>query len=102
MQVALIDLDPGPYSFPQSARSARGNLLRLYRSYLKGELRGAWRLPPTELYRFLLEYYRGDRSALRSLWAQARRHRALRAALAGRWYRRPSRRSPERESRVTS
>ncbi len=80
--VTLIDLDQGPLRFPGNARSPLGNLLRLHRSYLKGERAGRWRLPSSDLYAFLLEYFHGDGAAVRDFWVRARRRKALRAVLS--------------------
>lgn len=81
-KVTLIDLDPGGGSLrPESAIQ---NLLRLHRSYWKGVLRGAWHLHSTELYRFVFEYFRGDRASLRDFWRSARRQARLQALRRGR------------------
>ncbi len=64
-----VDLDP------RHASSSRSNILRLYRSYLKGEMTGSWKLSPIDLYRFLHEYFRGDTAALRVFWKVAARRR---------------------------
>ncbi|MEM7166315.1 MAG: lipopolysaccharide kinase InaA family protein [Planctomycetota bacterium] len=76
--VTLIDLDPG--SSPLRAHSPLSNLLRLHRSYWKGVLKRTWRLSATDQYRFLYEYFRGDRAGLRDFWQSARRQ-AQRQAL---------------------
>ena len=75
---ALIDLDPGPRTRPSTTPVK--NLLRLYRSYLKGESQGRWRLTRIDLYRFAHGYCRGDRTGLLQLTAAARRLRRARRA----------------------
>jgi serine/threonine protein kinase len=77
IEITLIDLDPRGTRLPGSGRSAEGNLVRLYRSVLKGELAGSWQLTVTEVYRFLHEYFRDDRAALRAFWTSANRRRGM-------------------------
>ena len=79
--VTLIDLDPGSLTVWASAfkpltASPEKNLLRLFRSYVKGELRGRWQLRAVDLYRFLHCYFWGDRSSTRAFWMRAGKRRA--------------------------
>lgn len=78
-RATLIDLDPGPRFRPGSfdPKGPIGNLLRLWRSYVKGEARGHWHLERTELWRFLDEYFRGDRLGCRQFWLLAQQRRRL-------------------------
>ncbi len=76
IEVTLIDLDPGAGPAPAATPRHR-NLLRLWRSYLKGERAGRWRVPVTDLYRFAHEYFRADRVAITGFWQRATRARAL-------------------------
>lgn len=78
-RATLIDLDPGPRRRPGTRRSesAVGNLLRLWRSYLKGEARGRFRLSRSDLWRFLDVYFRGDRLSVRRFWQLAQQRRRL-------------------------
>ncbi len=71
--VTFIDLDPGPLGRPLA--TPQKNLLRLYRSYLKGAMRDRWQVSALDLYRFGHGYFRGDRAALLTLFAAARRLR---------------------------
>lgn len=73
-EVYLIDIDPRDERLP--GQSPGHNLLRLYRSYFKGERRGDWQLSLTDLYGFLDAYFGSDRAAARGLWQRGRRRRA--------------------------
>jgi len=84
-EITLIDLDPGSPRRPGSHRTALGNLLRLCRSYFKGECRGQWCMSLTEQYRFLDRYYRGDRSAVQDFWRRATRKRRAQYLKYSRW-----------------
>ncbi len=69
--VTLIDLDLSPARIRLA--TPLSNLLRLYRSIRKGEVAGDWRLSTTDLYRFLSEYFQGDRNGVRHFWREGRR-----------------------------
>ncbi|MEM7261455.1 MAG: lipopolysaccharide kinase InaA family protein [Planctomycetota bacterium] len=76
IDVALIDLDPGRKA--QKVETQRHpNLLRLWRSYLKGERARKWELSTTELFRFAHTYFRGDAPALAAFIRRARRAKKL-------------------------
>ncbi len=91
-EVTLIDLDPTLGLLAAPRATPQRNLLRLFRSYYKGERTGRWRLPIADLCVFVDEYFRSDRAARRQFWRLASRRRQ-------RWEWLPMRRERERSSR---
>ncbi|MCA8961132.1 MAG: hypothetical protein KDC38_11495 [Planctomycetes bacterium] len=76
IEVTLIDLDPGRRD-RGSETPRHENLLRLWRSVVKGEWAGRWVLSDRTLLRFLHTYFRGDRAAMEEFRRRAGRARRL-------------------------
>lgn len=81
-RITFIDLDPARAPAPSRPTAPLANLLRLARSVERGEREGRWQLSSTDRYRFLREYFRGDRPGLCEFWARAARQRRRRRAVA--------------------
>lgn len=69
--VTLIDLDPCTGALSARRATPQRNLLRLFRSYYKGERIGRFRLSVADLYAFVDEYFRADDAATRQFWSVA-------------------------------
>ena len=81
IDVTLIDLDPGS----NTSSSPQGNLLRLYRSYLKGAAAGRWTLTRLELLRFVNTYFAGDRVGMVRFLRRAQRMLSFQSVRRLRW-----------------
>ena len=87
-EAILIDLDPAPPS-RLDGRSARGNLLRLFRSWTRLSRHQALPLPLALRWRFLRAYFGAEIEAARDFWREAER-----TSRRGRWISNPPPRPP--------